>query len=210
MLPKDGHTWLEIMNLQRVCKYLRVGNPRSPVKELPIMTKNARMLAVGAALATSLAAASPASAALIVNPVIGGPFSPANPVGTIPSTIVFNFNTYDFTFDMSAAGSVETQMQASLVFPRLIQYSLFSGPPGSGTFIDQSALGIGPTVVQTLGPGSYYLQIDNIAQNGELVSGGLVVSAVPEPMAWTLMLVGFAGVGAALRRRAAKSAAIAA
>ncbi len=64
-------------------------------------------------------------------------------------------------------------------------------------------------MTQTLGPGSYYLQIDNIAQNGELVSGGLVVSA-PEPMAWTLMLVGFAGVGATLRRRTAKSAAMAA
>jgi hypothetical protein len=174
------------------------------------MTKNARVLGVGAALAASLAAASSASAALIVQPIIGCPCSPASPVGTMPSTIVFNSNTYDFTFDMSAAGSVETQMQASFIFPRLIQYSLFSGPPGSGTFIDTSTLGIGPTVVQTLGPGSYYLEIDVIAKNGELVSGGLDVTAIPEPMAWTLMLVGFAGVGAALRRRTAKSAAIAA
>jgi hypothetical protein len=174
------------------------------------MTMNGKMLTVGVALAASLAAASPASAALIVNPVIGGPFSPANPLGTIPSTRVFTSNTYDFTFDMSAAGSVETQMQASLGVPQLIQYSLWEGPAGSGTFIDQSALGIGPTVIQTLNPGNYYLQIDNIAKNGELVSGGLVVSAIPEPMAWTLMLVGFAGVGAALRRRTARSAATAA
>ncbi len=174
------------------------------------MTMNARILAVGAALATSVAAASPASAALVVSSIIGGPFSPANPLGTIPSTIVFNSNTYDFTFDMSAAGSVETQMQASLGVPRLIQYSLFSGPIGSGSFIDQSALGIGPTVTQDLSAGNYYLQIDSIAQNGELVSGGLEVTAIPEPMAWTLMLVGFAGVGAALRRRTARLAAIAA
>jgi hypothetical protein len=174
------------------------------------MTMNGKMLTVGVALAASLAAASPASAALIVNSIIGGPFSPANPIGTIPSTIVFTSNTYDFTFTMSADGSVETQMQASFGIPRLIQYSLWEGPAGSGTFIDQSALGIGPTVVQTLGPGNYYLQIDNIAKNGELVSGGLVVSAIPEAMAWTLMLVGFAGVGAALRRRMAKSAAMAA
>jgi hypothetical protein len=174
------------------------------------MTMNGKMLTVGVALAASLAAASPASAALIVNAVIGGPFSPADPVGTIPGTIVFKSNTYDFTFAMSAAGSVETQMQASLGVPRLIQYSLWEGPPGSGAFIDQSALGIGPSVTQTLSPGNYYLQIDNIAQNGELVSGGLLVSGIPEPMAWTLMLVGFAGVGAALRRRTAKSAAIAA
>jgi hypothetical protein len=182
----------------------------TPLEELPIMTKNVRMLGVGVALAASLAAASPASAALIVNAVIGGPFSPANPIGTIPSTIVFNFNTYDFTFLMSKTGSVETQMQASLVVPKLIKYSLWDGPPGSGTFIDTSGLGIGPTVTQVLGPGAYYLQIDSIAQNGELVSGGLVVSAVPEPVAWTLMLGGFAAVGAALRRRTAKSAAIAA
>ncbi len=174
------------------------------------MTMNGKMLGVGVALATSLAAASPASAALIVNSIIGGPFSPANPVGTIPSTIVLSSNTYDFTFDMSAAGSVETQMQASLGFPRVIQYSLFSGSPGSGAFIDQSALGIGPTVTQDLSAGNYYLQIDSIAKSGELVSGGLVVSAIPEPMGWTLMLVGFAGVGATLRRRTAKSAAMAA
>jgi hypothetical protein len=174
------------------------------------MTMNARMLGVGVALAASLGAASSASAALIINSVIGGPFSPAVSIGTIPTTRVFTTNTYDFTFDMSAAGSVETQMQASLAVPRLIQYSLWEGSPGSGTFIDESALGIGPTVVQTLSPGDYYLQVDSIARNGEFVSGGLVVSAVPEAMSWTLMLVGFAGVGAALRRRTAKSAAIAA
>ncbi len=115
------------------------------------MTMNGKMVTVGVALAASLAAASPASAALVINAVIGGPFSPANPVGTIPATIVLSSNTYDFTFDMSAAGSVETQMQASLGFPRPIQYSLFSGPPGSRRLHRSVSLGDRPVGDPDLG-----------------------------------------------------------
>ena len=177
------------------------------------MTMNGKMLTVGVALAASLAAASPASAALIIakrghwGPVFPGRSGRHDPEA---HSLRIPIPTTSPSPCPAASSSVETQMQASRGFPRLIQYSIWEGPPGSGAFIDQSALGIGPTVTQTLSPGNYYLQIDNIAQNGELVSGGLVVSAIPEPMAWTLMLVGSAGVGAALRRRMAKSAAIAA
>jgi len=57
------------------------------------------------------------------------------------------------------------------------------------------------------GPAGQRMLVDNFAVNGNVMSapGG----AVPEPAAWTLMILGFGGVGAVLRRRA-RAAALAA
>ncbi|MBL8587655.1 MAG: PEP-CTERM sorting domain-containing protein [Methylobacteriaceae bacterium] len=46
------------------------------------------------------------------------------------------------------------------------------------------------------GPSGYNVGIDNVAFRVEAVSGG-----VPEPSTWAMMLIGFAGLGWAARRR---------
>jgi len=46
--------------------------------------------------------------------------------------------------------------------------------------------------------------------SGEIGNGSIAEMAVPEPMAWLLMLAGFGGVAAALRRRAARPVSISA
>jgi len=47
----------------------------------------------------------------------------------------------------------------------------------------------------------------HLMQAGEALSGTILISTVPEPAAWALMLVGFGGLGATLRRRATKTVA---
>ena len=89
-------------------------------------------------------------------------------------------------------------------------YSLYTGTPGTGTFVAQSALmEYSPTISFTPAAGDYYVEVDVISANGE-TAGGTLTSVVPEPAAWAMMLVGFGGLGLALRRRAAKTASIAA
>jgi len=53
------------------------------------------------------------------------------------------------------------------------------------------------------GPDSGFLAFDNVSMAASVVDGG---AAVPEPSAWALMIVGFGGVGALMRRRGRQSA----
>ena len=57
------------------------------------------------------------------------------------------------------------------------------------------------TLQETLGVGNYVLQVSPFTPNGEIISGAITVFAVPEPASWALMLVGFGGLGYALRSR---------
>jgi hypothetical protein len=60
---------------------------------------------------------------------------------------------------------------------------------------------VGESVVPVLfsDPSSQY----DTSRTGNQIIGVAGTSAVPEPMAWMMMLVGFAGVGAVMRRRGA-------
>lgn len=172
------------------------------------MTNKLKALAAGVALTAGLAAISPASATVIVKPFLGGPFVGGD-LGTIAAIKLLKTNTYDFTFTLlPGAGPVLTQLQASVAGPisEPIQFTLYSGNPGSGAFVDMSTKMVGPSLTDSLNPGNYYVQVDFIAVNKELLTGGLQVTAVPEPATWSLMLIGFGGMGLALRRRAAKPA----
>jgi hypothetical protein len=150
-----------------------------------------------------LAAFSPAQAALIVNAVQGGPFSPANPTGTIDAIDLTAGNTYDFTFAIAGGGDVLTEIQAAVfkTGAEPIDFSLFSGTPGSGTLLDTSTFSDGPALTDMLGVGSYYLQVGTIAVSGEQLDGSLEVEAVPEAATWALMTLGLGLAGATLRRR---------
>lgn len=182
------------------------------------MTSHAKLLFAGVALATSFIAASPASAMLIVNPVTGGTgiagAFQGNDIGTISGLHVKTSNTYEFTFTIApGAVLVLSQLQASIPNAhQKVQFSLYSGAPSlnppPANLIDTSTVDFGPQLTDVLGMGSYFLKLDYIAKNNELVSGSLDVRAiVPEPATWGLMLVGVAGLGVALRRKRVATAA---
>jgi len=175
------------------------------------MTSNTKMLVAGVTLAASLIAVGPASAALIVNPITGGS-GPAgafesDDIGTISGLHVSSANIYEFSFTVApSAMLVLSQLQASIPHHNeLVEFSLYSGAPSASPpaadLIDISTLTTGPELTDIVGPGHYFLKLDVISQNHELVSGSLDLSAVPEPATWGMMLFGVAGLGAALRRK---------
>ena len=159
----------------------------------------------------AVAVAEPASA-LIITPFIGGPFSSANPFGTFIPLAVNSNNTYDFTFSIvGPTVDVLTQMQASTAgASQSLQFSLFSGAPGSGVLLDTSPDELGPSLTDTLSAGDYFLEIESFSRGPgpEIVSGGLVVTGIPEPASWGLMLLGVAGLGGALRLTRARPAVV--
>ncbi len=170
-----------------------------------------KLLAAGSVMLSVMIATTSVSAAVIIKAFSGGPLSVANPLGTLPAIKLSKKNTYDFTFSMTAdPGSfASVQLLAQLLtkgtsIPEQIQYSLFKGVPINGTFVAQSSLDYSPTIAFKPEVGSYYVRIDNIAANNEVV-GGTVTTAVPEPASWAMMLVGFGALGGVLRRRGAKT-----
>lgn len=175
-----------------------------------------KLLAAGSVMLSVMIATTSVSAAVIIKAFSGGPLSVANPLGTLPAIKLSKKNTYDFTFSMTAdPGSfASVQLLAQLLtkgtsIPEQIQYSLFKtvllkGMPSIGTFVAQSSLDYSPTIAFKPEVGSYYVRVDNIAANNEVV-GGTVTTAVPEPASWAMMLVGFGALGSVLRRRGAKT-----
>lgn len=204
-----------------------------------------KTLVAGVALATSLAAVSPASALVIVKDLTGGTgtgdtFTPVFTLGTITAEFLNetktacgtkNGCTYDFVFHLAglAPGDTTTLQlaaQAQIGKPahavaENISFDAYSGTPGASALPPSGPSFLGasdntaptaPVLTLNLGNGDYFVQISasQVAVSGEASSGSLTeTAAVPEPMAWTLMLVGFGGVGGAMRRRryAAPSAA---
>jgi PEP-CTERM motif len=171
--------------------------------------------------------ATSASAATVINavsPVILDASIPADSIGTIDGVDVNASNTYDWTFaiDGGPVGAL-SQMQAAIVVqqsavPEPIEFSLYSGAPGSGTLVDTSSDTVGSALFDVpLSAGNYFIQLDpsNIAVNGEEVSGSIQVfsgvSAAPEPATWAMMVLGVGVIGAAMRfsRRSATGSAVA-
>jgi hypothetical protein len=120
--------------------------------------------------------------------------------------VISGTNTYDFTFS-TISGTYNTlmQMQTSKVSngaPMPLAFELFSGTPGSGTWIATSATQPAASLLQTLKPGAYYLQLSIKKAPKEYLTGGVtLLSSVPEPATWATMLIGLGGLGALLRRR---------
>jgi hypothetical protein len=176
-------------------------------------TLAACVLAAGALALT----ATSASASTIVNSVSPATLSiPANPIGTIAGIDVSTSNDYDWTFALSGGpyGAL-SQLQASITVknlpqPQPIALSLFSGAPGSGSLLDTSSYTQGAAIFDVpLAAGNYYIELahGDIAVDGELVSGSIQLSAVPEPATWAMMLFGVGLVGAGLRVSRRKNAA---
>jgi hypothetical protein len=179
------------------------------------MSYLSKIVAAAAMSAGVMLAAAPASA-LTVAPLSAppGPYNLANPNGTVTAIHVFKSDTYNFTFTTTGRFDVLAQLQASMfkpVQPQLLVFSLFAGNPGSGTLVTTSGVPItGPAIDVVLNAGNYYLQIAgaDVAQNNELVTGGITLTAVPEPATWAMMITGFGLLGLAARRRREKKFAV--
>lgn len=150
----------------------------------------------------------PAAQAAVIVPLSIGPFSmPVDPAGVIPAgTFLQGTNTYDFTFTTtSAIYDTLMQMQATTVssgHAHTIAFTLFKGAPGVGTFVANSGgTSVAPTLL-TLENGTYYMQVTTLNVPRELVTGGVtLLSAIPEPAGWALMLLGVGALGVAARGR---------
>lgn len=106
----------------------------------------------------------------------------------------------------------------------------FTSPPGTtaGSFTANllgslTSDGVGGLQITFLNPtqyltdgvgGTYELHVNNLAFSGSLPVGqlsftqdinGYIIAAVPEPATWGLMLLGFAGIGFAMRRQRGKA-----
>ena len=134
-----------------------------------------KFAAASAVVAASLAVAAPASAAVVIKPVESGVFTLGNPIGTIAGIKVSTGNTYDFTFTLGGTYDVIMQMQATMfkLGAQIIDFTLYSGVPSSGVALGSSPLQTGTALERVLGPGSYYLQVNTIALDKELVSGSI-------------------------------------
>jgi hypothetical protein len=184
-----------------------------------------RKLIYSAVGAAALASASIASAAVVVTnptpavytpPATGGFIGQVNPRSDATlSTDVTNFNdTFLFTI-MGSPGQVNSQVGTILL--NGIQNINFSsitldGNPFTltsalGAAEQYSCCGVDGLSSITLGTGDHTINL--IGTLTGLDPGGYsgtlnvqsVRGAVPEPATWAMMLIGFAGVGFAMRRR---------
>jgi hypothetical protein len=166
-----------------------------------------KFLATAAVSAGVMLASAPAHAVTIAmvpsTLTLPSPASAVIPKGTFAQ----GTNTYDFTFStLGGTFKALMQAQASKVkngAPQTLAFELFSGSPGSGTFLSNSGgTATAATLLTNLTAGSYYLQLSTVGAPKELVTGGVtLLSAVPEPATWAMMLIGVAGLGAMARGR---------
>jgi hypothetical protein len=81
-----------------------------------------------------------------------------------------------------------------------------SGPGAPGTVgTDPFAIFLGPNQVTGTNVSEFYFgyddQINNVDDNHDDFVIHAIISSVPEPATWAMMLFGFAGIGLAMRRR---------
>jgi hypothetical protein len=172
------------------------------------------------ALVTAFAATSASAALVIVTPgtTTSGPFDDHfnNFTGFTPIELN-NQNTYDFEFDLTtplagSVGAIQIQAQGPGAIPENITFDLYEGTPGvaGAVFMGSSSTGTNAELTFVPAVGPWYVEVTPTyikqGTNNEGLSGTLMI-AVPEPATWALMLIGFGGMGAALRRRAAKAVA---
>ena len=185
-----------------------------------------KLAASAVALALGFAASAHAASDLTINyGSTAAPYSASglfqiveagNPFSDMPRTVVDDaggslsgggssapLTTSDFTIDL-----VFTTLQASS-FSAGLQSALPDAPATFDLFKGSSLLasGVGTGNVNispvTIGAGTYTLSITGAVDSSLESEGGFqfsgTPSAVPEPATWAMMLIGFGGLGAALR-----------
>jgi len=168
-----------------------------------------RVILAGAALALSSTAANAALTVITCDPTISGGCTAANPAAPAPATISWSdadvgsspFTGF-LTFNNTLAGNYFVSLTTAN--PAVLFTALTITPiTGSGSI----TYGGAPTAAITLLPGSlgigsYTLSFSGTTSGGGGEAGTLsFFTAVPEPGTWALMLLGFGGIGMAMRRR---------
>ena len=183
-----------------------------------------RKLIYSAVGAAALASASIASAAVVVTnptpavytpPATGGFLGTVTPAAGATSSTITNFNdSFLFTI-MGSPGQVNAQVGSILLNGvQNINFSsitldghAFTLTSALGAAEQWSCCGVGGLSSVTLAPGDYAIHLIGTLTGADAgsYSGTLNVQpvrgAVPEPATWAMMLLGFAGVGFAMRRR---------
>ena len=167
----------------------------------------------GSALAFGATAANASISLLACDASLSGGCTLANPavgpatiswsdadVGASPFSAVIDFhNTLGGDYYASL-----TTADPAVFFTSLTIYALVAGSPSGPALMQYSG---GPTHAITLlpatfGSGDYRLSFGGTTSGGGGESGTLsFFAAVPEPSTWAMMLLGFGGIGFAMRRR---------
>jgi hypothetical protein len=162
--------------------------------------------------ATALAGATAANAAITIGSTSGTDITVGAPDNvTIPNKVTFDTTT-------NTAGSVSPWFQFSNDQTGTYTFALITSTNLATVTLEELLNDGGTTVLQQL-PGSgnsltmmtgvltagttyRFLYTFNAGEGGGTVSGNAsFVQAVPEPATWALMLLGFGGIGLAMRRR---------
>jgi hypothetical protein len=168
-----------------------------------------RKLVLAAVAASALAAASTANAAITVTNTSGVSTPPTVVNTPTQSTVDFAQNPTPagsfsgwFEFNNDLSGLYSVIVSTSTPFASITDASL-SGLGGNPVIASASGSGNSLSLlVNFLGAGDYRFSFGGTAPaNGGVANGNLTFQPVPEPATWAMMLVGFAGIGLAMRRR---------
>ena len=166
-----------------------------------------KIATIAAIAATSLAIASGASAATLLPPTVGSSTTLSlTPVAASTQTFgtgnatdtsyYYTFNTLgNYKIDVTSTGNLLANNPEN-------PFVITAGTtPGAGTVVATSSFGVTSSDAKAILAKGYYTVTISGVQPNEALSSTVSVAAVPEPAAWALMIVGFAGIGGAVRRR---------
>jgi opacity protein-like surface antigen len=177
-----------------------------------------RKLAYALAAASMLTFASAANATLTI---VGG-----SPTANNGATIVVQApnnasipNSVAFDTFTTLAGLTTSSFDFSESFNAIAQFSVTTSAFGGSITLEQLQPGGGGVAIQTLTGSGSSLTMTTLAQllagvnyrfvyagnmpagNNDISGNAVFIQAVPEAATWAMMLIGFAGIGLAMRRR---------
>lgn len=117
------------------------------------------------------------------------------------SKIVKNGFSYDYTFSLPFAGFLSASLNSSATTNPIV----FSTVSLNGTALSKDKLSnsyyLPAAIASVAGPQVFH--VEGVASGKSTAFSGTVqfITAVPEPAAWVLMVIGFGTLGASMRRR---------
>ena len=172
-----------------------------------------RKLLYAVASAAALSTASLANAAITIGATSGSDITVGTPDNvTIPNKV--NFDTVTNT-----AGTLNPWFEFSNNQTGSYIFDLTSSTAGASITLEQLLTGGGVSIIQTVMGTGRFLELDtgtlaanttyrflytfNAPTGGGTLSGNasFYAGGVPEPATWAMMLIGFGGIGLAMRRR---------